>query len=118
MDRLELAGQFQSRQDWTGLTPKGLRIALEEAIIATVYANSPVSKRAECLAYHSDQIEFAMYAMSSAAFPFNERPELSLREMNRQFENLTFDSNSKKNCLVGYTNIYFYKYIQTSDNAD
>ena len=118
MDKLELAWQFQSKQDWTGLTPKELRMALEGAIIAAVYANAPSSQHAECLAYHSDQIEFAMAAMSAAAFPFRDRPELSLQEMNKQYENMTFDNNSKRNCLVGYTNMYFYKYIKNVEIHD
>ena len=111
MDWQELAWQFQSKQDWTGLTPGELRKALEGAIIASVYSGVPASQHADCLAYHGDQINFAMYAMCSAAFPFSDRPELSLQEMNKQYENLTFDSNSKRNCLAGYANVYFYKYI-------
>ena len=111
MNNRELAWQFQSRDNWTGLTPKELRLALEEAIIASCYANVPSYQRAECLAYHENEIDFAIYSMVSAAFPFSDNPNLSLKEINKARENKTFDNNSKNNCFVGYFNTYFYQYI-------
>ncbi len=111
MNWQELAWQFQSKSDWTGMTPKELRIALEGAIIASVYSNVPPSQHADCLAYHENEIDFAMYSMIMAAFPFSDNPEWSLKEVVERLGNRTFDNNAKRNCFVGYTNTYFYKYI-------
>ena len=118
MDWRDLGQQFQSKSDWTGLTPKELRVALEGTIIAAAYANVPQSQHAECLAFHEDQTDFAMYAMVFTCFPFSDNPEWSLKEALRHVENQTFEKNSKRNCFVGYLNMYFYKYIHDVELHD
>ena len=49
--------------------------------------------------------------MMSVVFPWSDNPEWTLKEAIRNYEKMTFERNSKRNCYVGYLNGYFYKYI-------
>lgn len=110
MDWQELAMRFQSRDDWSGLSHRDFRTALEELALNVALPGAGPAERQQLLALYKDQIEYVLYSMDILTAT-SDSSDLSVAEIVKRDENKTFDANAKRNTLVAYMNSYLYKYI-------
>lgn len=112
----KLAQYFRDNDNWKGKNPNELRRALEWAIWAQAYSNLSAKKWKLVLPEFENEINYAMYMMCRACFPFVDSPDLSIVEANARFAEMTFDSKiSKHNCFAGYMNGYMYGYVHNTE---
>lgn len=110
MDWQELAMRFQSRDDWSGLSHRDFRTALEELALNIALPGADPAERQQLLALYKNQIEYVLYSMDILN-AWTDSSDLSVAEIVKRDENKTFDANAKRNTLVAYMNSYLYEYI-------
>lgn len=107
----DLAAYFQTNQNWSGRTFGELKTALEW-IIRTQVLDSCTKEEweSEYKSYYSAQLDYAIYTMDimNALIP---SPGLTIAETNQSNSSRKMDSDTARNSLVGYLNVYFYRYI-------
>lgn len=103
--------RFMANDDWSGMTPQDFRIAIEWLIPEIIYPTATAQQLAEVMPMYKNRIDYAMYSMCCAQFPFEDKSDWSLEQSLAHFSNMSLDANAKKNFFVGYMNNYFYRYI-------
>ena len=110
MDWQDLAMRFQSRDDWSGLSHRDFRTALEELSLSIALPGAGPAERERLLALYKDQIEYVLYSMDILN-AWTDSSDLSVAEIVKRDENKTFDANAKRNTLVAYKKSCRNKYI-------